>query len=313
MKNKELIIINEITSKIYTIRECQVMLDEDLAILYGVETKRLNEQVKRNIERFPSEFMFQLNKDEMERLQSLSVSAHEIDSLRSRNATLENGRGKHRKYMPYVFTEQGVAMLSAVLRSDTAVKTSIQIMNAFVAMRRFLTENGMLFSRLDSIEKRQIEYEIKTDNRFDTVFKAIEEREITPQKGIFFDGHVYDAHKFVSDIIKDAKKSIILIDNYIDDTVLTQLAKKKKNATVTIFTRKISKQLTLDAERFNEQYPTLKIKTLNKSHDRFIIIDESIVYHIGASLKDLGKKWFAFSRFETEALELLDKLRGEGE
>jgi hypothetical protein len=185
------------------------------------------------------------------------------------------------------------------------------IMRAFVAMRKFISENVQLFSRLESIEKRQIAFETNTDERFNKVFKAIEERQITPQKGIFFDGQVYDSHKFISDLIKSAKKSIVIIDNYIDDTVLNQLIKKKKNVSVIIYTKKITQQLALDTERFNAQYPTLEIKELKESHDRFIVIDDSTVYHVGASLKDLGKKWFAFSKFDTEALSLIDRLKGD--
>jgi len=194
------------------------------------------------------------------------------------------------------------------LRSDTAVKISIQIMNAFVNMRKFLAVNGQIFTRLNSIGKRQIKFETEVDEKFNKIFNAIEEKEITPQKGIFFDGQVYNAHKFVSDIIKSSKKSIVIIDNYIDDTVLTQLTKKKKSVDVKIYTRKISKQLVLDAKKINEQYLNLEIKELRCSHDRFIIIDDKTVYHIGASLKDLGKKWFGFSKFDKEALSLIEKL-----
>ena len=181
-------------------------------------------------------------------------------------------------------------------------------MRAFVAMRKFITENGQIFSRLDEIEKRQITFESETLDKFNKLFNAIEEQEITPQKGIFFDGQVYDAHKFVADIIKSAKKSIVVIDNYVDDSVLTQLSKKKKNVKVVIYSSKITKQLSLDVERFNKQYSFLEIKELKKSHDRFIIIDNCIVYHIGASLKDLGKKWFAFSKFGKNAFGLIKRL-----
>ncbi|MDD3981225.1 MAG: ORF6N domain-containing protein, partial [Spirochaetales bacterium] len=205
----------DIQNRICTIRGIQVMLDFDLARLYGVETKVLNQAVKRNMNRFPSEFMFQISENDQEKLKSQSVTPLG-DSLRSQNVTLKNGRGRHRKYLPYVFTEQGVAMLSAVLRSDTALKVSIQIMNAFVAMRRFLRDNAQIFYRLDSLELKQID----TDKKVERVLNAIEDSSIAPKQGIFFDGQVFDAWKFVSDLIRSAKTSLLLIDNYIDDTVL---------------------------------------------------------------------------------------------
>ena len=291
MENK-LIILNddEIKNKIYSIRGLQVILDEDLAELYKVKTKRLNEQVKRNIERFPREFMFQLTDSE-------------FDSLRSQFETSKNSKGG-RRYLPYVFTEQGVAMLSGVLKSDTAVRISIQIMTAFVAMRRFIASGVQVFQRLDNIEQKQIGY----DKKFEQIFDEIESKDIKPEKGIFFDGQVFDAYKFASDLIRDAHNSIILIDNYIDDSVLTLFSKRNKNVLVTIFTKEISKQLLLDLNKYNSQYPPIEVKEFKQSHDRFLIIDNKEVYHFGASLKDLGKKWFAFSKFDKEAFKLLDKL-----
>ena len=274
------------------------MYDSDLANLYGVEIKRLNEQVKRNRERFPEEFMFQLTDEE-------------FAFLRSQNATLETGRGRHRKYLPYVFTEQGVAMLSAVLRSETAVKISIQIIKAFVAMRKFITTNAQIFHRLDAVEQKQLEQKVETDEKFDRIFNAIESKEITPKQGIFFDGQIFDAYKFVSDLIRRAKKSIIIIDNYIDDSVLLLLTKRKKSVTVKIFTKTISKQLALDVKKYNSQYPPVEIKKFKYAHDRFIIIDDKEVFHFGASLKDLGKKWFAFSKLEKDAFRLMERLERE--
>jgi len=296
MSNKDLTALNEIQDRIYTLRGEHVMLDKDLADFYEVKPIRLREQVKRNIKRFPGDFMFQLTNEEVD----FMVSQNAIPSRKHLGGTL-----------PYVFTEPGVAAISAVLTTDRSVEVNIMIMRAFVAMRKFISNNGQLFSRLDSIEKRQIVFETNTDKRFDKIFEAIEERQIIPRKGIFFDGQVYDSHKFISDLIKSAKKSIVIIDNYIDDTVLNQLLKKKNNVSVLIYTKKISPQLVLDAERFNAQYPTLEIKELKENHDRFILIDDSIVYHIGASLKDLGKKWFAFSKFDTEGLSLIDRVRRE--
>lgn len=295
MTGSEILSSKGIQNLIHTIRGLQVMFDTDLAELYQVEVKVLNQAVKRNIERFPIEFMFQLTDDEN-------------TSLRSQIVTLKNRRGQHRKYLPYAFTEQGVAMLSAILRSETAVRTSIHIMNAFVAMRKFITTNAQIFQRLDVVEKRQIEYKADSDKKFEKIFKAIESKDVHPKQGIFFNGQIFDAYRFVSDIFRTAKKSITIIDNYIDDTVLTHLAKRRENVSVTILTRFISKQLSLDVKKFNEQYPAIEIKEFNNSHDRFIIIDGSTVYHFGASLKDLGKKWFGFSKMEIGAVEMLGKL-----
>ena len=302
MSGKELISSDRIQNRIYTVRGLQVMLDSDLAILYGVEIKRLNEQVKRNIERFPDEFMFQLTVDEFDSLRSHFVTLKSAKPLRSQIAT-SNQRGG-RRYLPYVFTEQGVAMLAGVLKSETAIKTSIQIINAFVAMRRFIATNARIFQRLDTVERKQLE----ADENFKKIFNAIEAKEIIPKQGIFFNGQIFDAYKFVSDLFRTAKKSIIIIDNYIDDTVLVHLAKRHDNVTVTILTRSISKHLSLDVKKFNEQYPAIEIKEFNNAHDRFIIIDGNTVYHFGASLKDLGKKWFGFSKMDIGAAEMLAKV-----
>ena len=298
MAENKIVDVDKLQGLIYTIRGVQVMYDSDLAVLYGVEIKRLNEQVKRNRERFPKKFMFQLTDEE-------------FAFLRSQNATLETGRGRHRKYLPYVFTEQGVAMLSAVLRSETAVKISIQIIKAFVAMRKFITTNAQIFHRLDAVEQKQLEHKAETDEKFDRIFNAIESKEITPKQGVFFDGQIFDAYKFVSDLIRRAKKSIIIIDNYIDDSVLLLLTKRKKSVTVKIFTKTISKQLALDVKKYNSQYPPVEIKKFKYAHDRFIIIDDKEVFHFGASLKDLGKKWFAFSKLEKDAFRLMERLEGK--
>jgi len=303
MSGSELVKNEEIQNRIYTLRDVQVMLDIDLAELYDVEVKRLNEQVKRNIERFPESFRFQLTDSDLEFLKSQVVISNDGKNLKSQFATSSWG-GRRTKH--YVFTEQGVAMLSAVLRSETAVKMSIQIINAFVAMRRFIASNAQIFQRLDALEIKQL----KTDTKMDKVLNAIESKEITPKQGIFFDGQIFDAYKFVSDLIRRAKKSIIIIDNYIDDSVLLLLTKRKKSVTVKIFTKTISKQLALDAKKFNEQYPAIEIKEFKNSHDRFIIIDNTTVYHFGASLKDLGKKWFAFSKMDIGAVEMLSRLEG---
>ncbi|MDM1137839.1 ORF6N domain-containing protein [Empedobacter sp. R132-2] len=278
-----------IENRIFTIRGKQVMFDRDLAEMYQVEVKRLNEQVKRNIDRFPETFRFQLNTQEKD---ELVANCDRFESL------------KHSAVNPYAFTEQGVAMLSAVLRSDIAVKVSIQIMNAFVELRKLVGQETLQHIRLSSIENKLIEH----DQKFNKLFSALENNEL-PQRGVYFDGQVYDAYQFVSDVIKNAKSSIILIDNYIDDSVLTLFAKRKKNVTATIYTASISKQLRLDLEKHNAQYPEVKAELFKQSHDRFLIIDEKELYHIGASLKDLGKKWFAFSKMDSLCKDVLSKIK----
>jgi hypothetical protein len=290
MKKNQIIIsnINEenIKNKIYTIRGQQVMLDRDLAKLYGVETKVFNQAVRRNSELLPDDFMFQLTKNEFENLRSQFVTS--------------NWGG--RRYFPYVFTEQGIAMLSGVLKSYNAKQINIQIMRTFVAMKKFLTTHGQLYQKIDTIEQKQIEHKIEADKKFDYIFNALENREELAQQGIFYEGQIFDAYKFVSDIIRKAKTSITLIDNYVDDTVLTMLAKRKKGVSARILTQKISQQLQLDIDKHNAQYPKIELQKNNKFHDRFLFIDKKIVYHIGASLKDLGKKIFAFSKIETQGI-----------
>ena len=275
-----------IENLIFTIRDQQVMLDFHLSQVYDLETKRLNEQVKRNIKRFPDSFMFQLNQTEW-------------DILRSQFATAK------RRTLPFAFTEQGVAMLSSVLNSDYAIQVSIQIMKAFINMRKFLFNNASIFQRLDRVETKQLQ----SDEKIDQILKALDAKTLPVEKGIFFNGQVFDAYIFFTEIIKKAKHHIILIDNYIDETVLIQLSKRNPNVTATIYTGKISQQLVLDLEKHNKQYPTIEIKQFSDSHDRFIIIDQTELYHIGASLKDLGKKWFAFSRMDTLAGSLLNMLK----
>ncbi|MCG2738548.1 MAG: ORF6N domain-containing protein [Candidatus Methanoperedenaceae archaeon] len=287
MDESGLIKYEAIQSRIYTIRGLQVMIDRDLASLYDVETRTLNQAVKRNSERFPDEYCFALNDEEFSNWKSQIVMSN------------EDRMGLRRP--PYAFTEQGVAMLSAVLRSETAVKVSIQIINAFVTMRRFIAANALIFQRLDTLETKQL----VTDKKIDHVLNAIESKEIQLKQGIFF-----DAYKFVADLIRTAQKSIILIDNYIDDSVLTILTKRRKNVKVILLTKSISNQMALDVKKYNEQYPAIEIKEFKNSHDRFIIIDNTTVYHFGASLKDLGKKWFAFSKMDIGAIEMLARLEG---
>jgi len=298
---------DQIKNLIFTIRKVQIMFDSDLAEIYGVETKRLNEAVKRNIDRFPEEFRFQITEKEIESV----ISQYAMDDekvLRSQIATSKKGRGG-RRTLPYVFTEQGVAMLSAVLRSDTAIKVSVQIMNAFVSMRKVMGNNAKLFQRIDKIELKQLTDKTEIDAKFNKIFDAIERKEIAPKQGIIYNGQIFDAHAFISKIIKSAKKSIIVIDNYIDDSVLTLLTNRKKGVRVKIYTKSISKRLALDIRKFNEQYGKLVSEEQKNIHDRFIIIDEKEIYHYGASLKDLGKKISAFSRFDKDDLKLLGKLK----
>ena len=292
MQNKPVISPMEIKNLIYTIRGKQVMLDSDLASLYQVETKNLNKAVKRNIERFPVSFCFQLTEEE-------------VQNLRFQSGTSSVSYGG-RRYLPYVFTEQGIAMASAILRSDIAVKVSVEIMEAFVEMRRMLISNASLFHRLDKIELKQLE----ADQKFEEIFKALESDKLHSEKGIFYDGQIFDAYTFISDIIRSAKISIILIDNYVDDTVLTLLGKRGQSVTATIYTKNISNQLQLDLQRYNSQYPSIDLHTFAQAHDRFIIIDGTELYNIGASLKDLGKKWFAFSRMDIEVAKMLQFLNG---
>lgn len=275
--------VPDIRNMIYTVRNQQVMLDNDLAKLYQVETKRLNEAVKRNIARFPEEFRFQLNEEETE-------------SLRSQIATLNenDGRGKHRKYLPYVFTEQGIAMLSAVLRSDTAIQTSIVIMKSFVEMRHFMADNSLLFERISAVELKQLTYQKQTDKKLEQIFEFISEHEESNQK-VFFDGQIYDAFSLLASLIQKAEKEITIIDGYVDIGTLNLLAKKNTGVSVTVFTHQHTKLTDIDLINFNSQYPDLLVKYTNAFHDRFLILDREIAYHIGASLKDAGKKAFGIT------------------
>jgi len=293
---------NNIKDKIYTFRNLQVMLDEDLAKLYGVETKQLNKSVNRNIERFPEKFRFQLSGEEYENLRFHFGTS----SLRSQNVTL-NAEKQHggRRYLPYVFTEQGISMLSAVLRSDTAIQVSIKIIDTFVNMRKFISQNALVFQRLDFLEYKQLQ----TDGKIETILNAIEDKSIKVKSGIFYDGQMFDAYVFVSDIIKSAKQSIVLIDNYVDESVLLLLSKRATNCKANIYTKNITKQLELDLKKYNSQYPTIELKKFDLAHDRFLIIDDNDIYHIGASLKDLGKKWFGFSKMNKETFDIIGRLK----
>ena len=285
----------DIKSLIYVVRGQQVMLDSDLAMLYQVETKVFNQAVSRNIERFPENFRFQLTKEE-------------FDALRSQIAT-SNGRGG-RRYRPYMFTEQGIAMLSGVLRSDVAVQVSIRIMNTFVEMRRFIANNALLFEKVSDIELKQLEYQKSTDEKFDKVFQYIEDHAESEQK-IFFDGQIYDAFSLITSIIQKAQKEIILIDGYVDVDTLNILAKKNVGVDVKIYTYASAQLTNRDAANFNAQYPTLTVKKTQVFHDRFIILDGKTAYHIGASIKDAGKKYFGISLIDDPGVvaDLLNRLK----
>ena len=291
--------IENIKTLIYTIRVKQVMLDSDVAMLYHYTTKRINETVSRNKKRFPEIFCFQLNTNEYEMIKSQFMTTEQNNntdfSLRSQFATLniESNRGKHRKYLPYVFTEQGIAMLSGLLKNEIAIQVSINIMNAFVEMRKFLMQNGSIFERLTSVEYKLIEH----DKKFDNIFNKLQLEDNIKQR-IFFNGQIFDAYSLIIDIIKRAKKKIVIIDNYIDDSILKMLIKKNKNVEVVILTSNKSNINNLDIQKFNKEYPILKVAKTDKFHDRFVIIDNIEMYHLGASIKDLGKKCFGINKIE---------------
>ena len=289
LKNAE---INENTIKnlIYVVRGKQVMLDSDLAMLYQVETKNLNKAMKRNENRFPNDFCFQL-------------SETEYQALRFQFGTSKEVREKKggRRYLPYVYTEQGISMLSAVLRSEVAVNVSVKIMRTFVEMRRFFTNNSLLFEQMSEIRAKQLEYQKSTDEKFDEIFTYIAEHEEVSQK-IFFEGQIYDAFSLLTHLVSKAEKSIVLIDNYVDIGTLNILAKKNANVKVVIYTLKRTKLSQEDINNFNHQYKSLLVNYTNMFHDRFLIIDDSLAYHIGASLKDAGKKCFAINKIEDKII-----------
>ena len=287
MMSKETNILQKnIENRIVMLRDTQVMIDRDLAEIYQVETRVLNQAVKRNSERFPDDFMFRLTQAEWDNLKSQNVISRE-----------HGGRRK----LPFVFTEQGVAGLSGVLKSETASRVHVAIMRAFVAMRKLIRNNHLLYARLDLLEHKQLE----TNQKLEQVFKALERKDIIPHQGVFFDGQVFDAYELASKIIRTARHTIVLIDNYIDESTLTHLSKKKKNVKVILLSKNSGRQLLLDVQKANEQYGNFELITFAKSHDRFLIIDNTEVYHLGASLKDLGRKWFAFSKLDAASVSSL--------
>ena len=287
--------IKEIKNSIYTIRGKQVMLDSDVAMLYNYETKKVNQAIKRNIDRFPERFCFQLTEKELELMWSQIVTT----------SKLEDNKYRSKKYLPYVFTEQGIAMLSGILKSEVAIQVSIKIMDAFVEMRKFINTNKNLFEKVITIENKMDKKFIEQDKKFDIIFDQLQLDENIKQR-IFFDGQIYDAHSIIVDIIKRANSKILIIDNYIDDSVLKMLAKKKSNTEVIILTSDKSNIENLDVKKFNKEYPVLKVAKTNKFHDRFIIIDNKEMYHLGASIKDLGKKCFGINKIED--IEIIEKI-----
>lgn len=288
---------------IYVIRDKQIMIDSDLAMLYQVETGALNRAVKRNIKRFPDDFRFQLTVEEYENLKCQIG----ISSLN------ENGYGG-RRTLPYVFTEQGISMLASVLHSDIAINVSIGIMRAFVEMRRFIANNALLFERISNVELKQLEYQKQTDEKLEQIFEYISEHEEASQK-IFFDGQIYDAFSLIVSLIQKAEKEITLIDGYVDVGTLNLLAKKNEGVSVTVYTHQRTRLSNIDVANFNAQYPALEVKYTSVFHDRFLILDGKTAYHIGASLKDAGKKTFGITLINDESItkDILQRLELETE
>lgn len=288
---------------IYIIRDKQVMIDSDLATLYQVETGALNRAVKRNINRFPEDFRFQLTAEEYENLKCQIG----ISSLN------ENGYGG-RRTLPYVFTEQGISMLASVLHSDVAVNVSIGIMRAFVEMRRFIANNALLFERISNVELKQMEYQKQTDEKLEQIFECISKQEESNQK-VFFDGQIYDAFSLIVSLIQKAEKEIVLIDGYVDVGTLNLLAKKNEGVSITVYTHQRTRLTNMDVDNFNAQYPVLKVEYVDTFHDRFLILDEKMAYHIGASLKDAGKKTFGITLINDEGItrDILQRLELEVE
>ena len=284
-----------IGAMIMEFRGQQVMIDRDLARLYGVTTKVLNQAVKRNIERFPDDFMFLLTMDEYSRSQIV---------------TLKPKRGQNIKYPPFAFTENGIAMLSSVLHSPAAIQANIAIMRAFTAMRQLPRIHAESIRRIEIVERHQVElalHQAEIEHRLEEVFSKIDSQ-LVPSQGIFFDGQVFDAHRFVSDLIRSAKQRVVLFDNYVDDTTLALLDKRADGVETAIYTKKVTSNLSADMLKHDTQYPPIEVHEFAQTHDRFLCIDDT-VYHIGASLKDLGTKWFAFSRMEIPASTLLSKMK----
>ena len=273
-----------IENKILVIRDQQVMLDRDLAEIYGYTTKAFNQQVKNNIEKFPDDMMFQLSQEEISQC------------LRSKNLT-SNGRGGNR-YLPFVFTEQGVYMLMTVLKGELATQQSLALVRMFKKMRHYFAENAGIISRLSDTETKLMEHDVKIEK----LFSLMDKYKIADKQGVFVKGQIFDAYIALQNLIKKAQKEIILIDNYIDMTILERFSKKNVGVKVIIYTKKDNSVTKLDIDKFNAQYPFLTLRYINNMHDRFLIIDNTEIYHIGASLKDLGTKCFGFTKLEDAQL-----------
>lgn len=321
--------VEQIESLILTIRGKQVILDRDLARLYCVETRVLNQAVQRNIERFPEDFMFRLTKEEFENWKSqFVISNYDEENMSSQFVTTYNPnmssqnaitspQRRPASALPYAFTENGIAMLSGVLRSPMAIATNIHIMRAFNAMRHFIGSQAQVFQRLEVMERNQLALNAsqaelsaqvaENNKKLEEVFRRLDDHSEKPEKGIFYDGQIFDAYTFINDLIREAKKRIVLIDNYVDDSVLAMLDKRNKGVEAVVYTKTISRQLSLDFEKHNAQYSPIEVKQFDRSHDRWLCIDDT-VYLVGASLKDLGKKWFGFTKMEQTTDELLSKM-----
>lgn len=291
------IILQNIQNQIYTIRNVQVMLDKDLAELYGVETKRVNEAVKNNVDKFQADFYFELTNKE-------------FNDLRSKFSATKFAKTKTN---PKFFTEQGIYMLATILKGKVATDITVALIRTFANMRRAIVNNTSLQSQIDYLTQKQITDKIDTEQKFGKVFNAIRAKDTKPTQGIYYNGETFDAYVFVCNLIKNAKIAIVLIDNYVDESVLPLLNKRNKKCSATIYTNKINKQLQLDPKKHNSQYPTIKIQKFKKAHDRFLVIDNTEIYHIGASIKDLGKTWFAFTKLEIDTLNFLNQLYANGE
>lgn len=284
--------VDNIKDLIYTIRGKQVMLDSDVAMLYHYTTKNINKAMKRNFDRFPEDFCFQLTESEAENLR-----------FHFGTSSLETENYGGRRYVPYVYTEQGISMLAGILKNEIAIQVSINIMRAFVEMRKFIVNNAFVFQEIDGMKTKLLEH----DKKFDIVFDELQkDKQAEFKQKIFFNGQIYDAYSLIIDIIRKAKVKIVIIDNYIDDSILKMLSKKNESVEVVILTSQNCNLNKLDISKFNKQYPSLKISYTNKFHDRFILIDNKELYHCGASLKDLGKKCFAISKIED--MEYIEKM-----
>ena len=284
--------IKNIEDCIYNIRGQQVMLDSDIASLFQVEPRAVNQQMKRNIDRFPEDFCFQLN-------------SKEFKTLRSQNVTF-NTSTKGRKYLPYVYSEHGVMALAGVLKSEIAAKMSIEIVRTFIQMRKFILENGDVLLALAKLQNRQLEFENETNRKFEQVFRLIERLDL-PKTALFYDGQWFDAFEYIVNIITRAKKTIILIDPYCDSTTLSFLKHKNKAVEVTICNGPYSKLGKEEISRFKAQYGKIIVKTHRSLHDRFLIIDEEECYDLGTSLNYAGKKLFVINKIDS--LNVIKEIR----